>query len=91
MLNIRYGGQPAQSQGSSRPGSKVGFGRPGSSALDKASALTGKIQQRAAARKPVTIESDSDESFSAMKLARSSGEQVMSELTEVLESCTFSS
>lgn len=72
----RYGSQPTQSAGSGRPGSQQGASRQAYSALDKASAITGKIQQRAATRRTYTLESDSDESFSAVKLARSSGEQI---------------
>lgn len=66
----------AQSMGSSRPGSQIATGRQASSALDKASAITGKIQQRVATRRSYTLESDSDESFSALKMAKSSTEQV---------------
>lgn len=72
----RHGSQSVQSAGSSRPGSQLGASRQAYSALDKASAITGKIQQKAATRRTYTIESDSDESFSAVKLARSSGEFV---------------
>ncbi|XP_060594668.1 serine/arginine repetitive matrix protein 2-like isoform X2 [Ruditapes philippinarum] len=72
----RYGSQSVQSAGSSRPVSQLGSSRQAYSALDKASALTGKIQQRAATRKTYTLESDSDESFSAVKLSRSIGDQL---------------
>ena len=41
-----------------------------SSALQKASALTGKIQQKAVTRKVVAMESDSDESFN-LRMAKS--------------------
>ncbi|XP_053394111.1 serine/arginine repetitive matrix protein 1-like isoform X2 [Mercenaria mercenaria] len=72
----RYGSQSVQSAGSSRPGSQLGTSRLAHSALDKASAITGKIQQRVATRKTYTLESDSDESFSAVKLSRSGGDQI---------------
>ena len=49
--------------------------RQASSALQKASALTGKIQQKAATRKAVTMESDSDESFN-LQMAKSIGDLV---------------
>ena len=46
-----------------------------SSALQKASALTGKIQQKAVTRKVITMESDSDESFN-LQMAKSVGDLV---------------
>ncbi|KAL4230692.1 hypothetical protein ACF0H5_011068 [Mactra antiquata] len=72
----RYGSAPGRMVGTGQSGGKAGLRGSGSSALDKASALTGKIQQRVATQKTFTLESDSDESFSAVKLARSSGEQI---------------
>lgn len=55
-------------QSMGRPGSQQGA-RPGSSALDKVSALTGKFQQKAATRKTFTLDSESDESYGNLKLA----------------------
>ena len=53
----------------SSAGTRQGQGQV-SSALQKASALTGKIQQKAVTRKVVAMESDSDESFN-LRMAKS--------------------
>ena len=56
----------------SQSGSQLGGPvRRASSVLDKMSAVTGKIQERAAVRKSYTLEADSDESFSAVKISGS--------------------
>lgn len=55
----------------SRSGSQLAGGRQVYNVLDKMSAVTGKIQERAAARKSYTMDADSDESFSAVKISGS--------------------
>lgn len=72
----RYGAQGIANRVSSsgqlaRSGSSLAPSRQGSSVLDKMSAVTGKIQERAATRKVHALEPDSDESFSAVKISGS--------------------
>ncbi|WAR24008.1 CS044-like protein [Mya arenaria] len=78
----RYGGQSAASSGQSfgRPGSQQSGGRQVSSALDKASALTGKFQQKSAVRKSYTLDSESDESYGNLKLS-AVGDQLSDSVT----------
>ena len=78
FLYFRYGGAAAQSAGAQSLQSSQSLGsRQGqvSSALQKATALTGKIQQKAATRKVTALESDSDESFN-LQMVKSIGDMV---------------
>lgn len=76
----KYGQKPVAQMAGPRTSSQGN--RSVTSALDKASAITGKIKERVSTRKAFTIDSDSDESLAAaMKMARSSGEQISESLT----------
>ena len=70
----RYAGGAGQGAGSWSLQSSQG-NRQASSALQKATALTGKIQQKAATRKSALMESDSDESFN-LQMVKSIGDMV---------------
>ncbi|KAH3697406.1 hypothetical protein DPMN_084907 [Dreissena polymorpha] len=73
---------PAQTTGPSRPGTTVGVGRGVASALDKASVLTGKFQQKATVRKSYTLDSESDESFGNLKISAVGDQLSESQTTE---------